>query len=122
MSTHSEPPNTPVYSYHCTAHTSCEKPFPRMSQGQEKSPTVYQYSVEIHAATRVTYARALCAFFETVWKSMKAIRFRVVEASVAATGPTGVAYQIHHTVSTFQSAKASAAHPNMRHQSRRESP
>ena len=53
-STQSEPPNTPVYSYHCTAQTSCENPFPRMSQGQEKSPTVYQYSAAIHAETRVT--------------------------------------------------------------------
>ena len=52
-STHSVPPKTPVYSYHCTAHTSCEKPLPRMSHGHEKSPTVYQYSVAIHAVTRV---------------------------------------------------------------------
>ncbi len=50
-STHSEPPKTPVYSYHCTAHTSCEKPLPRMSHGHENSPTVYQYSVASHAAT-----------------------------------------------------------------------
>ena len=121
-STQSEPPNTPVYSYHCTAQTSCEKPFPRMSHGQEKSPTVYQYSVVIHAATSVTYASALWARFETVWKSMNAIRLRVVEASVAATGPTGVAYQIHQTVSAFHRTNARVAHPNMRHQSRREGP
>ena len=53
-STHSVPPKTPVYSYHCTAQTSCEKPLPRMSHGHEKSPTVYQYSVVIHAVTSVT--------------------------------------------------------------------
>ena len=52
-STHSEPPKTPVYSYHCTAHTSCEKPLPKMSQGHENSPAVYQYSVAIQAATSV---------------------------------------------------------------------
>ena len=52
-STHSVPPKTPVYSYHCTAHTSCENPLPRMSHGHEKSPTVYQYSVAIHAVTSV---------------------------------------------------------------------
>ena len=52
--THSVPPKTPVYSYHCTAQTSCEKPLPRMSHGHEKSPTVYQYSVVIHAVTSVT--------------------------------------------------------------------
>ena len=52
---------------------------------------------------------------------MKAKRFTVVEARVAATGPTGVANQIHQTVRMFQSAKASAAHPNMLHQPRRES-
>ena len=43
-----------MYSYHCTAQTSCEKPLPRMSHGHEKSPTVYQYSVVIHAVTSVT--------------------------------------------------------------------
>ena len=53
-STQSEPPKTPVYSYHCTIQTACEKPFPRMSQGHEKSPTVYQYSVVIQAVTSVT--------------------------------------------------------------------
>ena len=52
-STQSEPPKTPVYSYHCTAHTSCENPLPRMSHGHENSPVVYQYSVMIHAATSV---------------------------------------------------------------------
>ncbi len=44
---------------------------------------------------------------------------RNVEASVAATGPTGVAYQIHHTVAAFHSTNASAAQPNMPHQPRR---
>ena len=50
-STQSEPPKTPVYSYHCTAQTSCENPLPRMSHGHENSPVVYHYSVVIHAAT-----------------------------------------------------------------------
>ena len=50
-STHSEPPKTPVYSYHCTSHASCENPLPRISHGHENSPTVYQYSVAIHPAT-----------------------------------------------------------------------
>ncbi len=66
-STHSEPPNTPVYSYHCTRRTSCENPLPRMSHGHENSPVVYQYSVVIQAATSRVYARDLGAFFETVW-------------------------------------------------------
>ena len=52
-STHSEPPKTPVYSYHCTAHMSCENPLPSTSHGHENSPVVYQYSVEIQAATKV---------------------------------------------------------------------
>ena len=59
-------------------------------------------------------------FIETVWKSMKAAMFTVVEARVAATGPTGVAFQIHHTVQMFHRAKVRAAHPNMCHQARRE--
>ena len=46
----------------------------------------------------------------------------VVDTSVAAIGPTGVANQIHHTVTTFQRAKVKAAHPNMCHQSRRVEP
>ena len=50
-STHSEPPNTPVNSYHCTAHGDSENPFPRISHGNENSPTVYQYSVAIQPAT-----------------------------------------------------------------------
>ena len=50
---------------------------------------------------------------------MKAIMLRVVEASVAATGPTGVAFQIHHMVIAFHNTKVSAAHPNIRHQLRR---
>ena len=52
-STHSDPPKTPVYSYHCTAQTSCEKPLPSTSHGHENSPVVYQYSVAIHAAASV---------------------------------------------------------------------
>ena len=51
---------------------------------------------------------------------MKAIMLKNVEASVAATGPTGVAFHIHHTVATFHSAKVSAAQPNMRRHERRE--
>lgn len=51
---------------------------------------------------------------------MKAIMLRVEEASVAANGPTGVAYQIHQTVAAFQSANASSAQPNMPHHARRE--
>ena len=58
---------------------------------------------------------------ETVWKDMKATRLRNVEASVAAMGPTGVAFQIHHTVAMFHEAKTAAAHPAMRHHERRES-
>ena len=50
---------------------------------------------------------------------MKASMLRNVEASVAATGPTGVAYQIHHTVAAFHSTNARAAQPNMPHQPRR---
>ena len=118
-STHSEPPKTPVYSYHCTSHTSCENPLPRISHGHENSPTVYQYSVAIHPAMSKVYARAFGPFFETVWNNMKAIMLSVVEASVAATGPTGVAFHIHHTVEMFHSAKVSAAQPNMRHHERR---
>ena len=117
--THSEPPKTPVYSYHCTAHTSCEKPLPKTSHGHEKSPAVYQYSVVIQAATSTVEASALGARFETVWNSMKAKRLSDAETSVAATGPTGVAYPIHHTVAAFHSTKTSAAHPSMPHQPRR---
>ena len=51
---------------------------------------------------------------------MKAIMFSVVEASVAANGPTGVAYQIHQTVIAFQSVKASSDQPKTRHHERRE--
>ncbi len=51
---------------------------------------------------------------------MKATRFSVVDASVAATGPTGVAFHIHQMVAMFHSAKASAAHPSMRHHERRD--
>ena len=51
---------------------------------------------------------------------MKAIRFRAVETIVAAIGPTGVAFQIHQTVATFQSMKVSVAHPNIDHHPRRE--
>ena len=50
-SVQSVPPKMPVYSYHCTAQTSCEKPLPSSSHGHENSPTVYQYSVAIHALT-----------------------------------------------------------------------
>ncbi len=32
-STQSEPPKTPVQLYHCTAHTSPEKPCPSISHG-----------------------------------------------------------------------------------------
>ena len=60
------------------------------------------------------------ARLETVWKSMKAIRLRVVETRVAATGPTGVAYQIHQTVAAFHSTNVRVAQPNMPHQARRE--
>ena len=44
---------------------------------------------------------------------MKAIMFIVVEASVAAGGPTGVAYQIHQIVRAFHSTNASVmpSHP-----------
>ena len=52
---------------------------------------------------------------------MNAKVLSVVEASVAATGPTGVAYQIHHTVAAFHSAKVSAAQPSTRRHERRES-
>ena len=51
---------------------------------------------------------------------MKAIMFIVVEASVAAGGPTGVAYQIHQIVRAFHSAKVSAAQPKTFHHERRE--
>ena len=51
---------------------------------------------------------------------MKASMLRNVEASVAAMGPTGVAFQIHQTVIAFQSTKVSSAQPNMPHQARRE--
>ena len=105
-STHSEPPKTPVYSYHCTSHMSCENPLPRISHGHENSPTVYQYSVAIHPAMSKVYASAFGPFFATVWNNMKAIMLSVVEASVAATGPTGVAFHIHQTVEMFHSAKA----------------
>ena len=45
---------------------------------------------------------------------------RNVEASVAAMGPTGVAFQIHQTVIAFHSTKVSSAQPNMPHHERRE--
>ena len=51
---------------------------------------------------------------------MKAIMFIVVEASVAAGGPTGVAYQIHQIVSAFHSTKVSVAQPKTLHHERRE--
>jgi len=51
---------------------------------------------------------------------MKAIMFSVVEAKVAATGPTGVANQIHQIVAAFHKANVNAAHPNMRRHPRRE--
>ena len=51
---------------------------------------------------------------------MKASMLSVVEASVAATGPTGVAFQIHQMVIAFHSTKVSAAHPKVDHQPRRE--
>lgn len=50
---------------------------------------------------------------------MKAIMFIVVDASVAAGGPTGVAYQIHQIVRAFHSTNASVAQPNMPHHERR---
>ena len=34
-STQSEPPNTPVYSYHCIMESDVAKEFPKTSQGQE---------------------------------------------------------------------------------------
>ena len=43
-----------------------------------------------------------------------------VEASVAATGPTGVAFQIHHTVAAFHPVKTSSAQPKTRHHERRD--
>lgn len=46
----------------------------------------------------------------------------VVDANTAAGGPTGVANQIHQTVSAFHSTKVRAAHPNIPHHSRREEP
>lgn len=45
---------------------------------------------------------------------------RKTEASVAATGPTGVAYHIHQTVIAFHKAKVSAAQPKTFHHERRE--
>ena len=75
------------------------------------SPTVYQYSVAIHPAMSKVYASVFGPFFATVWNNMKAIMLSVVEASVAATGPTGVAFHIHQTVEMFHSAKVSAAQP-----------
>ena len=46
----------------------------------------------------------------------------VVATSVAAIGPTGVAFQIHQTVATFHKTNVSNDQPKTRHQSRRESP
>ena len=63
--THSEPPKTPVHSYHCIAQVSFAKPFPRMSHGNETSPLRYQYSAAIHTDTSMQYARAFGARFET---------------------------------------------------------
>ncbi len=51
---------------------------------------------------------------------MKATMFRNDEARVAATGPTGVAYQIHQTVARFHPAKTSSAQPKTAHHDRRE--
>ena len=51
---------------------------------------------------------------------MKAIMLRVVEASVAANGPTGVAFHIHQTVSAFHRTNVSVAQPNMPRHERRE--
>ncbi len=51
---------------------------------------------------------------------MKAIMLSVTEASVAATGPTGVANHIHQIVSMFQSEKVNAAQPKTRHHERRD--
>lgn len=53
---------------------------------------------------------------------MKATMYQNVVKNVAASGPTGVAIHIHHTVAAFHSTNISAAHPAMRHQSRAESP
>ena len=46
----------------------------------------------------------------------------VVEASVAAGGPTGVANQIHQIVEAFQRTNVKHAQKNILHQSRREDP
>ena len=51
---------------------------------------------------------------------MKAIILSVVDANVAANGPTGVAYHIHQIVDIFHSANAKDAQPNTRHHDLRE--
>ncbi len=112
------PPNTPVYSYHCTAHISFEKPWPSSSQGKDvTSAELYRFSLAIHSATSRVYAKARGARFDTKWKVMKATKFHHVPKVAAAIGPMGVAFHTHHTVAACQSRHVSTTHPAIRHQS-----
>ena len=62
---HSVPPKIPVYSYHCTAQKSVEKPCPKSNHGKViTSAELYAHSVANHTVTRSVYAKARLARFE----------------------------------------------------------
>ena len=50
--THREPPNVPVYSYHCIQYIFSEKTFPRFIQVHEKSQVKCSFSNASHNAIR----------------------------------------------------------------------
>ena len=53
--TQSEPPMTPVYSYHCTLWVLPANAWPSTSQGQDMSTSKYLASQAIHIAARKIY-------------------------------------------------------------------
>ncbi len=67
---HSEPPNTPVYSYHCTQEGYWAKALPSVSQGQLSSQRRCKYSKVSQNAMNEAPA-SLGSFFLLQWNSTK---------------------------------------------------
>ena len=99
------PPNTPVYSYHCTQSGLAANPLPRFSQGQEKSQFKCSFSKQIQASGKKINPTFLPNFLSTRRHSKTTSVIKLELTNIAKNIPKAVAFQSHQVAMAFQTKK-----------------
>src|SRR6218665_3317939 len=104
-STHSEPPEAPVSSYHCTQLWLKANRLPRLSQVQLMSQRVWMYSNASQKGMSSHTAQALPMRAFTLEKIRNTMLMSRALQINAMRAPPSEAYTTHQVTSTFQARK-----------------